>query len=205
MPSVVTCHMPAPRGMSTATAPHRGCSPAAPLPYTWPPPRRAATRVGPSAAPCYLRFPRYSIECWRYICRRVGRRQADRDPRRACAAPVLRACTQPVSVVSRAWSTRKAQSPRHRGYRSPSLYLLLSPRAVRLGAAPAALRSAACLAAKAKTKNDPAGGSEPPCRATAASSPEQTLLSDGNSNTPLGLSSNQKTDGAADARTVDSS
>ena len=63
-------------------------------------------------------------------------------------------------------------------------------------------RSAARFAAKAKTKNYPAGGSEPPCRATAASSPKRTLLSDDNSNTPFGLSSNQKTDGAADARTV---
>ena len=63
-------------------------------------------------------------------------------------------------------------------------------------------RSAARFAAKAKTKNYPAGGSEPPCRATAASSPKRTLLSDDNSNTPFGLSSNQKTDRAADARTV---
>ena len=195
--TVIPYLMSAPRGTSTATAPK---------------PRL----LDSCAAAVYAAAATPSRDPRRPVCRALLPSLPALLDRILTIYAAASAATRTATLVAPAprLSSARALSPSPSRAVVASQGSITSPPLLSLSATPSSAlaacrasrrgtgRSAARFAAKAKTKNYPAGGSEPPCRATAASSPKRTLLSDDNSNTPFGLSSNQKTDGAADARTV---
>lgn len=164
-----TCHMPRPRGRSTATASHRDCATPAPLPHTRSLLLRAAARVGSRLLPTHF-SSRATLTTFTIFW-----------PPRAASAATRAATTLAAPALLR--PMMPARSPVRRGLRSarkcPSS-LFLSPRrslpalatcrASRLGTG----RSTALLAAKARaghsqSKNiGPESGAAALCRRARA-------------------------------------
>ena len=147
--TVIPCLMSAPRGTSTATAPKpRLLDSCAAAVYA----AAATPSRDPRRPVCRALLPSLPALLDRMLTIYMPPRRPPRGPRPSSRP--RRGCPPRVHSARlrrEPWSARKAPSPRHRCYRSPPLYLLLSPRAEPLGAAPAAPLHASQPKLKQKT------------------------------------------------------